>query len=148
MKSVLFCVASGVLSTSALAQSDTSPPTTVDGVIFAHWGMDLSDGENYANDFNIDRAYLTARRKLGDSLAIRVTTDVAREKDQPEDEKIRVYLKYAYLEWKNALPGVKFRFGAAGTPLINYRDSFVRHRYIRKSFTECFRCASSAHYLE
>jgi hypothetical protein len=53
----------------------------VDGVIFAHWGIDLRDGANNANEFNIDRAYLSARRTLGDAFAIRVTTDVAREKD-------------------------------------------------------------------
>jgi hypothetical protein len=31
---------------------------------------------------------------------------------------------------------VKFRFGAAGTGFINYHDGFVRHRYIRASFTD------------
>ena len=117
MKLLFFSLAIGLLSTSALAQSEKNEPTKVNGVIFGHWGMDLSEEAHYANEFDIDRVYLSARRKLGDSLAIRVTTDVAREKDQPEDEKIRLYLKYAYLEWKDALPGVKFRFGAAGTEI-------------------------------
>lgn len=137
---------------SAPARADEPKPTELGGLLYAHWGLDLDPAAEQANSFDLDRVYLTARRSVSEQLAVRVTTDVGREQAQhvevpdgaggstevavPEDSKIRLYLKYAYLEWKDALPGVKLRFGAAGTPWVGFYDDLWGHRWVRKSMAD------------
>jgi hypothetical protein len=133
------------LSTSAIAEEEK---LHMGGVVFGHWGADLNE---MTNEFDLDRVYLNARRNIGDSFAIRITTDVGREEIQTvnvpymgttlpipvaEDTQTRVYLKYAYLEWKEALPGVKLRFGMAETAWNSQFNRFWSHRWVRKSFAD------------
>ena len=118
------------------------------GLIYGHWGADLNE---MTKEFDLDRVYLTARRNLGESFAVRVTTDVGREKAQtinvpymgstlpipvPENTRTRVFLKYGYLEWKEALPGVKVRLGMASTPWIAQHERFWGHRWVQQSFAD------------
>ena len=118
------------------------------GLIYGHWGADLNE---MTNELDLDRVYLTARRTLGESFAVRVTTDVGREKAQtinvpymgstlpipvPENTRTRVFLKYGYLEWKEALPGVKVRLGMASTPWIAQHERFWGHRWVQQSFAD------------
>lgn len=131
------------------ALADGKPRIEWGALIFAHYGYMLGEeAENY-NEFDIDRAYLTARSKLSNNLGVRFTTEVGRAEPQgvdvdgdgsddlevPEDEKIRVFLKYAYLEW-GVSHDVKLRFGSAGTGFVGYYDDFWGQRYIAKSLTD------------
>lgn len=136
-------------SGSALAE-DEKPKETVEvsGVIFSSWGANLNA---MTNDFNLDRIFLNAKRSIGDDFAVRVTTDVDRQTPREiradvggmtmpmtvqTDSKVRPYVKFAYLEWKNALPGVKtIRFGAAPTPWASHSIRFWGHRWVRKDFS-------------
>jgi hypothetical protein len=134
------------------ALADEAKPTSLGGVVYAHWGLDLDPSAEQANEFDIDRVYLTAKRPVGEHLAVRVTTDMGREKVQsvevpdgaggsvevevPEDSKLRLFVKYAYLSWKEALPGVEVRFGAAGTPWVGFYDDLWGHRWVRKSMSD------------
>jgi hypothetical protein len=113
------------------------------GVIYSHWGADLNA---MTNEFGIDRVYLNATRNVGEDFAIRVTTDV-RALEYPVfdedsvlpgsmDTRTRLFLKYAYLEWKNSLPGVKLRFGMAGTPWVAQHEKFWAHRWVQRSFSD------------
>jgi hypothetical protein len=131
----------------ALAQSAPTPPPAdkpqptvkVGGVVFAHYGYDLTEGADGYNSFDLDRAYLTARAELTPHLATRLTLDADRLKpvdvagtDTTVDTKLRVFVKHAYLEWKDAGPGVKLRFGMADTAWAPYYDQFWGHRYVAK----------------
>ncbi len=129
-------------------------PVAFSGEVFSHYGIDLTEGADLSNEFDIDRVYLTAKAKLGGRTSVRFTTDVGREKPQhielpetatdpavelevPEEEKIRLFMKYAYLEWKPAaVPDLKLRFGSAGTPYPGYADKFWGHRFVSKSFAD------------
>ena len=121
------------LTPTALAQEQAPPPIDVSGILFSHFGLDLSD-DDLASDFDVDRVYLTYRRKIGDDFAVRVTTDVGRVSE--DDAKLSLFVKYAYAEWKGALPGTTLRLGAAGMPFPGYYDNFWGHRYVSKSFTD------------
>jgi hypothetical protein len=61
-----------------------------------------------------------------------------------DDEALRLYIKYAYLEMKDVLPDVKLRLGAAGMGFTGHYDQFVGQRYIRKSFTDSHKILDSA----
>jgi len=127
---------------AALAHAGDNPQPTVKmgGVIYAHWGMDLSEGADGANAFDLSRVYLTARGDLNDHLATRVTLDADRIKpvetdagDLSIDTKTRVFVKHAYLEWKDVGPGVKARFGMVDTAYLPYYDQFWGWRFVSKS---------------
>ena len=141
-------VSAALLAAPASWASDKSE-VQWSGKIYAHYGYMLGDEDEQYNEFDIKRVYLTAKTKLARDLSVRVTTDVGRAKPQdidtdgdgeddvevPEDEKLRVFLKYAYLEWA-AADAVTMRFGAAGTPFVGYYDKFWGQRYLAKSFTD------------
>ena len=143
-------VAAGLMFSSSSIAGD-KPEIKWGGKIYAHYGYMLGEDAEKYNEFDIDRVYLTAKAKLDSNLSVRVTTDIGRAKPQevevtgeggesatvevPEDEKLRVFLKYAYLEWA-AADSVKLRFGAAGTAFVGYYDKFWGQRYLAKSFTD------------
>lgn len=135
-----------LLLASSLALAEDKPaappaPTVkMGGVVFAHYGFDLSDGADGYNSFDLDRVYLTARGELTEHLATRVTLDADRIKpidvagtDVSVDTKTRVFVKHAYLEWKKVAPGVKLRFGMADTAWAPYYDTFWGYRFLAKS---------------
>ena len=97
--------------------------------------MSLDDDADSYNAFNVTRAYVTVKSDINESFATRVTTDIGLVKGS-DDTKLRSFLKYAYLEWKDPLDGLKIRFGAAGTGLIGLHDKFVGRRWVEKSFTD------------
>jgi len=131
------------------AWAEGKPRIDWGALIFAHYGYMLGEEAEHYNEFDIDRAYLTARSKLSNNLGVRFTTEVGRAEPQgvdvdgdgssdievPEDEKIRVFLKYAYLEW-DVTDDVKLRFGSAGSAFVGYYDDFWGQRYIAKAFTD------------
>ena len=134
------------------ALAGDAPKVEVKGKIFAAYGLDLTDGADMYNEFTIDRVYMTLKGNLSDQLSTRITLDAGYEKEQsielfdaagtayevdvPEDTKIRIFLKYAYLEWKPENSDIKMRFGAAGTPMPGYYDKFWGYRFVSKSFTD------------
>ena len=132
---------------TAFAQEDPTPKVVppqheveLSGIVFLHYGLDLTEGSSLFNEFALDRAYLTIQGKLGDDLAVRFTTDV----DVPDNAKMRPYVKYAYLEWKEPLPGIKVRLGAAGNGYVGYYDKLWGKRYIRNQFTDAFKIVDSS----
>lgn len=129
-----------LLASAALADDAPKPTVKVGGVIFAHYGYDLTDGADGYNSFDLDRAYLTARGDLNDHWATRMTLDADRFKstsvgdtEVTVDTKYRVFVKHAYLEWKEQKAGVKLRFGMADTAWAPYYDSFWGYRFLAKS---------------
>jgi hypothetical protein len=128
------------LGTAALAGDDKpKPEVQVGGLIFAHYGLDLTDGAENFNEFAVDRAYLTAKAKITPALGARLTLDADRMKpvttDTGEysfDTKYRLFLKHAYVEWKDFAPGMKVRAGMIDTPYQGYYDKFWEHRYVAK----------------
>ena len=142
-----------MLPQAALADGDAEKPkVSFEGTLYTNWSMDLTEGSELANEFSLDRLYLTAKGRPHKKLELRLTTDVGREKTQsieivdaagvateidvPEDTALRPFVKYAWLEWKDAMPGVKLRFGAIDTPFPGYYDTFWGHRFASKALTD------------
>ena len=124
------------------AEPAESPRVTTTGVVFARYGYDLTEGSDGANAFGIDRAYVGVLADLDEHLATRITLDADKLKpvafgeagEATVDTKYRVFLKHAWLEWKDAGPGVKMRFGMIDTPWTGTYDNFVglRGREVRR----------------
>jgi hypothetical protein len=122
------------LPATALAGNEESSPQ-LSGLLFSHWGMDLSKDAEHSNAFEVTRVYTTIRHAINNDLSVRVTTDVGPVSDS-DDTKMRLFLKYAYLEWKGFAPGMKLRFGAAGTPFVDDSSAFTGIRYISMSLAD------------
>ena len=134
----------GLISLAGLESTAMAGDTAVSGRIYASYSFDLSEGAEYANEFDIDRAYINVKSKISERLSARITTDVGRLSDGEADAKVRPYLKYAYLEVKDVAPGVKVRVGMAGLGLIATHENFWGHRWIEKSFTDRNKLHSSS----
>ncbi len=137
---MLSLIASLALCSVTLA-ADAPPPPKVEGVTYMQWGLDLTEGSNNANAFDITRVYFGVRQDIGDHLLSRVTLDVGRGADAG---KQWAYLKYAYVEWKDPAPGVKIQAGAIPTPYVGYAEHYWGHRWVTKSFADEYKLMSSA----
>jgi len=118
-----------VLTTTA---SLFAAETKVNGRVYAHWMMNLSDEADSFNDFALSRAYVTVNSKLSDYTSARITTDI-RETDSFEGYTI--ILKYAYFDWKPAFAqGVAaFRFGLQPTHYIDNMNKLWSRRYLEQT---------------
>ena len=126
---ILSCI---LVAAIILPGSQALADTKVKGKIYGNWAMSLDDDDDYKNQFKVTRAYVTVKSDINESFATRVTTDIGLIKEYEEDTKLRSFLKYAYLEWKNPLDGLKIRFGAAGTGLVGHHDKFMNRRWVEK----------------
>lgn len=108
--------------------------TKVSGRLHSHWMMDLSDGAESFNAFEITRAYIDVKSKLSDYTSVRVTTDL-RGADVDGSEVYNIILKYAHLDWKPAFGDgvVTFRFGLQPTPYIDVMNKLWNRRYLAKT---------------
>jgi hypothetical protein len=89
------------------------------------------NGGRAANQFGIDRAYLTFRMPAGDRAAIRITTDIFQNTTNGYYSGWSVRLKYGYLQYDVArdIGGHKGfaltgRIGMLHTVLVDYEESF------------------------
>lgn len=132
------------LNSTAFAGDDKpKPDVTVGGLVFAHYGMDLTDGAENFNEFALDRAYLTAKAKITPAFGARLTLDADHVKpvetadgELTIDTKYRLFVKHAYLEYKDFAPGMKVRAGVIDTPYQGYYDKFWEHRYVAKGMSD------------
>ncbi len=131
-----FLIAALMLSTAAHAEEAKGevPPVTVSGVLMGHYALDLTDGAENYNEFGLDRVYFRGDATINDHLGARVTMDADHFKDPTLDTKYRVFLKHAYLEWKDPAPGVKARVGIIDAPLGPHMDEFWNHRFITDNY--------------
>ncbi|UCE25798.1 MAG: hypothetical protein JSU74_07090 [Candidatus Zixiibacteriota bacterium] len=106
--------------------------TKVQGRLYAHWMMDLTDGAGNFNDFGVSRAYVTVRSKLSEYTSVRITTDI---RDAGGFGGYSIVLKYGYIDWKPAFANevVTFRFGLQPTPYINAMNKLWGRRYLERT---------------
>ncbi len=122
------------VSTYALAQDaePLAPKVTPGGVVAAHYGYILTDGEEGYNEFALDRAYLQLDGKVNDTFSARIIVDASRAADATH----RVFVKNAYIEAKEALGPVTVQAGVIGTPYLGQYDDFWGNRYIAGGLAE------------
>ena len=154
-----------LLSTAYAADGDKKEdekkyPSVKPGMlVYGQWGMNLSEGANGANAFDLTRAYFFAKADLSNTVAMRITLDADRQKAQTltltnadgtttdytvaADPKMRVFVKHAYAEWK-AAEGIKLRAGMTDTAWTSMYDGFVNTRYLFKSPADANKFVSTA----
>jgi hypothetical protein len=122
----------GALLSALLVTSITTlgAQTTVDGLIYTSFRYGLVKDEALTpdarpNNFEIDRAYLSARNRSG-AIATRVTIDIDNRRAAVNQQTFR--LKYAYVDWTPEGSSVTWRLGMQNTPVIGYIEDVWGYR--------------------
>lgn len=91
--------------------------------------------------FQITRYYFTYDKRITDNLAVRYRLDA----DRIKDNKMRPFLKHAYISWANLIPDAKLYLGMQQTPNWSpYSEKYWGHRSVEKTIQDLHKLGSSA----
>lgn len=91
--------------------------------------------------FRFTRYYFTYDKNISDDLAIRYRLDA----DRKTDDKMRPFLKHAYISWANLITDAKIYIGMQQTPnWSSYSEKYWGHRNVEKSIQDLHKLGSSA----
>ncbi|MSQ02303.1 MAG: hypothetical protein EXR71_10510 [Myxococcales bacterium] len=140
-----------LLSPALADDGDFKPSVEAGGMVFASWQLNMTGGADNYNEFGVDRAYATLKAKMAPKIGARITLDADHFKavttpagDLTLDTKYRLFLKHAYVEFKDVAPGVKVRAGMIDTPYQPNQDSFWGQRYLAKGLGDEEKLLSTA----
>jgi hypothetical protein len=151
-----FFVVAGALSL-ATAACAIEPPA-LSGVIFTYFAYDLTsadEGElDGGSEFGLSRCYVTAKGSIHEKVSYNVTADVGRDKytyytyELYEDPvtgeyslietprtttgKLGFFLKYAYFDVTDVIPGHRIHAGMIKPPVAVYEHGIWGWRVIRR----------------
>jgi len=108
------------------------------GVVF----YELYFDNDNSSSFEINRAYLTYETALDEDLKIKLQTDVGRQKNDPDNPHLFVYLKNAKLDWKNGFGTLTF--GLQSMNIFKIQEGNWGYRSIEKSAMDLNKWSSSA----
>lgn len=119
-----------------------APQVAVSGILFGNYQYQTGGPARDANQFLLERAYLTARATLGQGVSARVTTDVFQSGDQ---NGWTIRLKYGYLQHDAKAAGwaASTRAGMLHTVVVEHVESFWP-RWLGNAATERHGYFSSA----
>ncbi len=128
--------------------------TSLKGMAFADWMMDMSEDANNYNRFAISRAYITAFSKFSDYTSVQITADIKPDLFKtpetvvidndgdsvviPAQDVSKGYpflLKFAYGDWKikPIEDLLKLRIGLQPTMYLAFADELWKRRYIERN---------------
>ncbi|MBI5710866.1 MAG: hypothetical protein HZC42_11265 [Candidatus Eisenbacteria bacterium] len=141
-----------VLAAFGLAESATAAETTLkqvklEGVVYANYAWDLSDGALDKNGFDIQRMYLIAQENLAEKVAFRMTMGIYQNTkeaiaDTTGATKYGYYkgwavrLKHAYVTFKEVFPRADVSFGMVDLPWVPFEEKIFQHRFVSTVFMD------------
>lgn len=131
MSRSLALVGAALVVAAAPVAAQDGPTVSVSGVGYLHYRYQLGTDSSltppaHANNFDVDRTYVTLTGKLGDGFSTRVTTDVDGRKAAGNQLTLR--LKYAYLAYAPEGSPLTFKFGQIQTPYIDFAETVWGYR--------------------
>lgn len=120
----------------AQQQAAVSPGTSgeqikFDGKAYISYSVDTDGADKSDNEFTVDRWYFSAGKNLGDGVSVKMTTDVA-SKVESSKTKFNIFLKNAYAQFDNVVPGASLLFGQQGGTWTSNEESAWKYRATRK----------------
>ena len=96
---------------------------------------------NNVEKFQFTRFYFTYDKQLTENLAVRYRLDADRE----ADDKMRPFLKHAYISWANLISDAKIYIGMQQTPnWSSYSEKYWGHRGVEKTIQDLHKLGSAA----
>ena len=119
-------------------------------------GYAIFDYNGTTQQFDIDRTYFQYTNDISDDLFFKLRFDVGRSSDEADydiddeadnefeaDNKLIVYLKNAYVDWK-CPKGGKLTMGLLGTNSYGIQEKNWGHRFISKSVLDMYEMTKTA----
>ncbi len=137
----LVFVLGGILIGYQLVFSAANPQSNyqISGRAYFNYSYNLTtDGprtEGNFNSFAFTRFYMTIDRQMTDDFAVRFRTDV----DRKADDKLRPFVKAAYLRWENLWPHTTAYIGIVGTPTWSISEHWWGYRGLAKTVWDNFK---------
>ena len=99
------------------------------------------DSSKNVTQFRFTRYYFTYDYKMSDNIEIRYRLDA----DRKADDKMRAFLKHAYVSWAELVPNAKLYIGMQGTPnWTAYSEKYWGYRSVEKTIQDLNGVGSSA----
>lgn len=141
MKNLLGFMVICVLLFASMAMAGDNPLEgyKISGKAYFDYTHDISKDGPRANGsdnaFKFRRYYITINKKLNDQFSVRFRTDA----DRKADDKMRPFVKHAYLQWKGLVPDAKVYVGIASTPTWGISESVWGYRGLAKTVWDIFK---------
>lgn len=144
LKTILVPSLLTILTISAFSQEkkEEKKPVKIEGIVFADYRYDLTDGKKNINSFEVSRVYLTAKKEVSEYAKLRITLEIDTTKrfEDSADDKLKdggiPFLKYAYLELPKIIKDNKIYFGLVEMPWIGYEEKIWGNRFVSKVFPD------------
>ena len=134
--------ASGPTGNTGQGTAMQLPPIKFSGTVFGNYMYMTGKSGKGANQFNLERNYLTIMGDLGSRTSFRVTTDLFNNGSSGYDLRMKyAYLQYNYLDGADVKAAA--RAGIVQTVFIDHEENFWP-RWINKTPTELAGFFSSA----
>lgn len=120
-------------------------PIKLSGLMFGdfYYYMDAMDADNKdLNGLQFRRIYITTDYTINSSFSTRFRLE-ADESALSSNGKISVFVKDAYLKWKNVFSGSDLVFGISPTPAISAADDAWGYRAVEKTLQDFLKISSS-----
>ncbi|RME26085.1 MAG: hypothetical protein D6800_06950 [Candidatus Zixiibacteriota bacterium] len=117
--------------------------TKVGGRLYTDWRMDLTDGADNANSFNVTRTYVDVKSKISGQVSVRFTLDLRKINGF---EGYNTIVKYGYLAWRPDFvkDHAQLRFGLQPTPYIDQANKLWGRRYLAKTPSDKYKFLTSS----
>lgn len=145
-KAIISAVTAAMLA--GIASVSHADDVKMSGVSFLRYTWQTSEytrtgtiSQKDRNTFFVDRIYLTAKKKFDNGYSMRATLETKTSKDAAIStmtlkHSSDIWLKYAYIEKKDFLPGMKLRFGQSPLPWVGFEEKIWGRRYVNKVFVD------------
>jgi len=132
-----------LLMMAAVTTTTKASDTKVGGRLYTDWRMDLTDGADNANSFNVTRTYIDVKSKLSGQASVRFTLDL---REINGFDGYNIILKYGFLDWHPDFMKsyAKLRFGQQPTPYIDQANKLWGRRYLEKTPSDKYKFLTSA----
>lgn len=148
MKKVLLTIAVILLSTNILLPQEILNKGRISGYMFGDYFYNVSrdtgisslsnvvnGGKKDLNGLQLRRIYFTYDYDISESFVTRFRLE-ADQVSNTNDGKIGVFVKDAYLLWKNIFKGSDFIFGIQPTPAFEVSEGIWGNRFLEKTILD------------
>jgi hypothetical protein len=122
---------------------------SISGQWFIAYITENENDKSY-DEFILKRGYLTFKKPLGSNFSMRITQDIAVDREGDGEGDVEIRLKYGYLKYKQKsllfFNDAFVEFGVAHRPWLDFEQKINKYRVQGKMFLERYKILRSADY--
>lgn len=108
----------------------------ISGKTYLEYINDRTEKLEGNDEFKVTRVYINFKEKVDDKIDFRATMDIKSSDYAGKDNYYVVFMKYAYVTFKDVYPGGKLVLGQQSRPWVGFEEKIWEYRWIRKVFAD------------